>query len=71
MLPRKQKRRHGKMVKHGDIVTLSKKELQQIIQRECKERLGLSYDEFMRKRASNQLPKSTAVHDIELLLALA
>lgn len=59
------------MITQGNMVTLNKKEVDQLINRECRKRLGISAKEFLRKRENGGLPKSTAVHDIEILLKLA
>ena len=59
------------MVKQGNMVTLDKKEVEQLIEKECKKRLGISSKEFIQKRERGELKKSIATHDIELLLKLA
>ncbi|MBM4448138.1 MAG: hypothetical protein FJ015_02715 [Chloroflexi bacterium] len=59
------------MVKNGSMVTLNKKEVENLINNECKKRLGISAKEFLQKREHGKLAKSTAVHDIEMLLKLA
>jgi hypothetical protein len=59
------------MVIQGDIITLSKQEVKELIERECRKRLDMSVREFLNKRRKGTLPKSTAVHDIEMLLKLA
>lgn len=59
------------MVINGDIVTLSKPEVKELVNRECKKRLGMSAKEFSLKQKNGELPKSTAVRDIEMLLRLA
>ena len=58
------------MVIKGDIVTLSKKGVEEFIDKECRRRLGMSTKEFVRKRKHGELPKSIAVHDIKILLKL-
>lgn len=59
------------MVKNGDVITLSKKEAEELIEKECRERLGMSLKEFRQKRKHRELPKSLAVYDIEALLRFA
>lgn len=59
------------MVINGDIVTLSKREVKELVDRECKKRLGMSAKEFLLKQKNGGLPGSTAVRDIEMLLRLA
>lgn len=59
------------MVTNGDIITLNKKEVMALIDKECRKRLQMSAKEFMRKRAKRELPNSLAVHDIEMILKLA
>ncbi len=59
------------MVKNGNMVTLNKKEIENLINKECKKRLGINAKEFLQKREHGKLVKSTAVHDIEMLLKLA
>ncbi len=58
------------MVINGDIVTLSKREVKELVDRECKKRLGMSAKEFLLKQKNGKLPGSTAVRDIEMLLRL-
>lgn len=58
------------MVKQRDIITLNKKEIEELIDRECKKRLGMSTKVFLQKRKHGRLPNTTAVHDIEMLLRL-
>lgn len=60
----------GKMVIKGDVINLSKEEIEKIIDKECKERLDMSLKEFLNKRQHSELPKSIAVHDIDVLLKL-
>jgi len=59
------------MVKDGDVVTLNKKEVMVLIDRECRKRLHMSAKDFLRKRDNGGLPHSAAVHDIEMILKLA
>lgn len=59
------------MVINGDVVSLSREEVKRLIDRECRKRLGISAKEFLQKREHGELPKSAAVHDIEILLKLA
>ena len=59
------------MVKNGDVITLSKKEAKELIEKECQERLGISLKEFRQKRKRYELPESVAVYDIEALLRFA
>ncbi len=58
------------MIMKNDMVTLNKKEVQELIDRECRKRLGMSASEFVRKRKDGEIAKSTAAHDIEMLLKL-
>jgi len=60
----------AKMIIHNDVIILNKKEIAKLIDTECKDRLGMSSREFMRKRKDGTLPRSLAVHDIEMLLKL-
>jgi len=59
------------MVIKSDIVTLSRKEAKELIDRECRKRLGMSAIEFVQKSRHGELPQSSAVHDIKMLLKLA
>ncbi len=59
------------MVKNGDIITLNNKDFDKILDKECRKVLGMSGQEFLRKRNNGGLPKSTAIRDIEMLLKLA
>jgi len=59
------------MVVNGDIIILDDKEVLTLIDNECRKRLHMSAEEFMRKYGAGELPQSTAVHDIEMLLKLA
>jgi hypothetical protein len=59
------------MVIQGDVISLSNKEVKELIDRECRKRLDMSGREFLERREKGKLPKSTAVHDIEILLKLA
>jgi len=61
------------MVIHGDVISLSKKEAEEIIDKECRKRLGMSLNEFKEKRKRGDLPNSRplAVYDIEALLRFA
>ena len=59
------------MVIHGDIVTLNREEVKDLINRECKNRLGMSAVEYVKRNKRGDLPKVAAVHDIEMLLKLA
>ncbi len=59
------------MVIKDDMVTLSKREVEELIDRECRKRLDMTAREFLHKREQGKLPKSTAVHDILMLLKLA
>lgn len=59
------------MIMKNDMVTLNKKEVAELIDNQCKKRLGMSAEEFLEKRKKNELTKSIAVHDIEMLLKLA
>ena len=55
----------------GNMVTLNKKEVTQLIDKECRKRLGMSAKEYLQKRGNGGLAKSMATHDIEILLNLA
>jgi hypothetical protein len=59
------------MVIQGDIITLTKKEAIEIIDKECQKRLGMNLEEFRERRKQGNLPKSLAVYDIEALLRFA
>ena len=60
------------MIMENDIVTLNKKELEEVIDIECRKRLGISTKEFMQKYNHGKLSTdSTAVHDMEMLLKVA
>lgn len=59
------------MVINGDIISLSKKEVAVIIEKECQKRLRMTAKEFLQKRRDGTLPQSTAVSDIEMMLKLA
>ena len=52
-------------------VQLSQEELDQLIDREARKRLGISGQEFKRKYARRELPDVPAVRDIAMLLKLA
>lgn len=58
------------MKRHNDIITLTKREVAELIDRECRNRLGMSAKEFLQKRREGKLSPSPAVHDIEMLLKL-
>jgi hypothetical protein len=59
-----------KMVENGDIIILNNKEVKKLIDKECRSRLGMSRLDFVQQREQGRLPKSYAVHDIEMLLKL-
>lgn len=59
------------MVINGDVITLNKKEVEALIEKECRKRLNMSVSEFMEKRKSGKLPKSMAAYDIEMMLSIA
>ena len=59
------------MVKDGDVITLNKEEVMALIDRECRKRLHMSAAEFLKKRDNGGMPRSIAVHDIEMMLRLA
>lgn len=59
------------MVVRDDIIILNKKEALALADKECRERLHMSTKEFVQRRAEGTLPKSIAVHDIEMMLRLA
>jgi hypothetical protein len=58
------------MTKKGDIITLSDKDFDRIFDIECKKVLGISGKEYLERRNNGGLPKSTAIHDVEMLLKL-
>jgi hypothetical protein len=58
------------MVKKGDVIVLTNREVKSLINRECKSRLGISRTDFMQQHEQGTLPKSAAVRDIEMLLKL-
>ena len=50
---------------------LTKEEYEELIENECKARLGVTLKEFLLKRNNGGLPnKPLAVHDINLMLKL-
>ena len=55
----------------GTRVQLSQQELDQLIDREARKRLGMSGQEFKTKYARRELPDVPAVRDIAMLLKLA
>jgi hypothetical protein len=55
----------------GTRVQLTQQELDQLIDREARKRLGISGQEFKRKYARRELPDVPAVRDIAMLLKLA
>jgi hypothetical protein len=59
------------MVINGDVVILNKRDVEKLIDAESKKRLHMSGKEFLRKYQRGELPKTNAVHDIEMLLKLA
>jgi hypothetical protein len=59
------------MVIKGDVITLNKEELDEIIDLECRKRLSLTLDEFLQRRKQGILQKSTATQEIEMLLKIA
>ena len=59
------------MVINGDVIILNEKEIEQLIDAECKKRLNMSGKEFLRKYQHGEIPKSSAVNDIEMLLKIA
>jgi hypothetical protein len=58
------------MIEKGDIIILSKKEVQTLIDNECQHRLGISRKDFIQQRKNGTLLKSGAVKDIEMLFEL-
>lgn len=58
------------MVTDGDIVTLTRDDAKELIERECQERLGISAAEFVRRVRHDQMPSSMAARDVEMLLRL-
>jgi len=59
------------MVTKDDVISLNKKEVLELANKECSKRLQISINEFINRQKTNQLPKTTAVHDIEMILKLA
>ena len=59
------------MVINGDVISLTKKEIIELINEECTKRLQMTITEFIEKQKAHKLPKTTAVHDIEMMLKLA
>lgn len=61
------------MIRQGDIITLDKEDFEGLLDRECKQRLGMTGKEYLKKRKNGGLLnlKPTAVRDIEMLLRLA
>jgi hypothetical protein len=59
------------MAINSDVITLSKKDIEGIIDKECQRRLSMSLEEFKKQRKRGHLPESLAVHDIEALLRFA
>jgi hypothetical protein len=59
------------MVEKGDIIILNRKEVKELIDTQCRSRLGMSGSDFIQRREQGTLPaKPCAVHDIEMLLKL-
>ena len=58
------------MVINGDVISLNKREIFKLIEKECQSRLHMTVKEFIQKQKEGQLPKSTAVDDIGMLLKL-
>jgi hypothetical protein len=58
------------MIRHGDIVELNQKELHEIVDLECKKRLGMTRREFLQRRDKGTLPQSQATQEIGMLLKL-
>ncbi|MHB8085795.1 MAG: hypothetical protein ACYDHZ_08210 [Dehalococcoidia bacterium] len=59
------------MVEKGDIIILNKREVEKLIDKQCRSRLGMSRMDFIQRREQGKLPaKSCAVHDIEMLFKL-
>lgn len=58
------------MVINGDIITLNRKEAKELINRECKERLGMNAAEFLWKSRKGSLPDLPAIPEIKMLLRL-
>ncbi|MGB7725179.1 MAG: hypothetical protein WBL37_06315 [Dehalococcoidales bacterium] len=60
------------MTKDGDVIILTAKEAQELVNKECLKRLGMNLLEYKEKKKKHELPKnSIAVHDIELMLEFA
>lgn len=59
------------MMRQGDIIVLNKDEVRAITDRECRRRLKMNLNEFIRKRDNGQLDDSAATFDINMLLKLA
>lgn len=59
------------MVTQIESCELNREEYEELIENECKARLGVSTQEFLLKRHNGGLPnKPLAIHDIELMLKL-
>jgi len=63
-------RDEDKMVIDGNLITLSRKEAKELIERECKERLNMSAAEFLLKYRRGELLDLPAVPEIKMLLRL-
>jgi len=58
------------MVIDGDIITLSRGEAKELIEKECRERLNMSAAEFLWKYRRGELPDLPAIPEIKMLLRL-
>jgi hypothetical protein len=58
------------MIRYGDIVELNKRELHEVIDLECKKRLGITRKEFLLRREKGTLTQSQATQEIGMLLKL-
>jgi hypothetical protein len=59
------------MVIDNDVISLNKAEVMKLINKECNDRLQMSITQFIKKQQNKELPRSTAVHDILMMLKLA
>ena len=58
-------------IQHNDTVTLTRSELDELIDREAHARLGMSGAEFVRLYRDHKLPQNLAARDIAMLVRLA
>ncbi len=58
------------VIQTGDFITLSRKEAKDLINKECRERLGMDAATFLRKYRRGELTNSLVVPQIKMLLRL-